>query len=128
MPGSPIPVDADATPNYNPAQHAAYHNALAGFYNADANGAGGISTKTTTYTATASDACILADAATAGFTITLPAVAAGRQLTVKKIDSSVNLVTVAPASGLIDGAANDVVSVQWQARTYISNGTNWFRI
>lgn len=125
---SPLPVDADASPNYTPAQHATYHNALAAFHNADANGAGGVSTKTANYTATATDACVLADATTAGFTVTLPAVVAGRQLTVKKLDSTVNLVTVAPASGTIDGAANDVISVQWQSRTYISNGTNWYRI
>lgn len=88
---------------------------------------GAVSTKTANYTATSADAVVLADSTSATFTVTLPAVASGRQLIVKHI-GAVNNVTVAPASGLIDGAATDTLTVQYQARTYISDGTNWWRV
>ena len=87
-----------------------------------------VQTKTANYTALATDNMVLANAASAPFTVTLPAVAAGQMLVVKKIDSSLNAVTVAPASGTIDGAANLVMNVQWQARTFVSDGSNWFLI
>jgi hypothetical protein len=125
---TPIPVDADATPNYTPAQHATWHNAFAAFYNAALKGAGLTDTKTGNYTVLVTDAVVFCDASSGAFTVTLPAVAAGLMVAVKKIDSSANIVTIAPASGLIDGSATDAITVQWQARTYVSNGTNWFKV
>jgi hypothetical protein len=87
-----------------------------------------VATKTAAYTAVTTDNLLLADATTAAFTITLPAVAAGQLLTVKKIDSTANAVTISPASGTIDGAATDSIAIQWQARTYVSDGTNWLKV
>lgn len=86
-----------------------------------------VQTKTTTYTALASDNLVLADATSAPFTVTLPAVASGQMLIVKKIDGTGNMVTVVGASGTVDGAPDDRLWAQWQAQTYISDGTNWFR-
>jgi len=87
-----------------------------------------VQTKTANYTATPLDNVVFANAATGAFTVTLPAVASGQQLIVKKIDATTNLVTVAPASGTIDGAANMALGVQWQSRTFVSDGQNWFMV
>ena len=87
--------------------------------------AGTVVTKTTTYTA-ASGELVLASASGGAFTVTLPAVAAGAVCTVKKTDSSANAVTVSPASGTIDGAATQQVTVQYESLDFISDGTNWF--
>jgi len=94
----------------------------------DGFGAGAIQSKTANYTALSTDGIILADASSGAFTITLPAVAVGESLIVKKIDSSVNYVTVSPASGTIDGDASVIIGVQWRSLTFVSNGTNWFLI
>lgn len=95
---------------------------------ANGYGAGALQTKTSNYTALTTDGLILVDCTSGAVTITLPAVAVGRSLIVKKIDSTINAVTIAPASGLIDGAANVALANQWQARTLVSNGTDWFNI
>jgi len=100
----------------------------AGADGSDGIGGGNVQTKTAAYTILSTDGLILADATTASFNLTAPAVSAGRIFTVKKIDPTVNVVTVLPASGLIDGAANVAIGTQWSARTFISNGTDWFLI
>lgn len=64
--------------------------------------------------------------ATAAFTVTLPAASAGKSVVVKKVDASANVVTVAPASGTIDGAGTSTLTAQWQSKEFISDGTNWF--
>ena len=85
-------------------------------------------TKTAAYTLTATDSVILADATAAAFTVTLPSPSgiSGRQYTIKKIDASANAVTIASASGNIDGAATKILSAQWQAAQMVSDGVNWF--
>jgi hypothetical protein len=109
------------------------------FLTSDANGVaswgavsvspGAIQSKTTTYTALSSDAVVLADATSGGFTITLPAVSAGRTLIVKRVDTiSANIVTVVPASGTIDGSASDTLNAQWQSRTYVSSASAWYKV
>ncbi|MDP3785966.1 MAG: hypothetical protein Q8R05_00195, partial [Candidatus Omnitrophota bacterium] len=68
------------------------------------------------------------DGTAAAFSITLPAASGntGRSYTIKKIDSSVNAVTVDPnAAETIDGAATYALSAQWKYVTAVSNGTNW---
>jgi hypothetical protein len=93
--------------------------------------ANSIATKTVGYTATASDYTLLGDATAAAFTITLPAVAAcpGRIYNIKKIDSSVNAVTIdGNVSETIDGALTKVLSAQWESVTIQNNGTSWFII
>jgi len=87
-----------------------------------------LATKTTAYTLTATDSVILADATAAAFTVTLPSAVgiAGRQYTIKKVDSSANAVTIASAAGNIDGAATKTLSAQWQAARVVSDGANWF--
>jgi hypothetical protein len=78
------------------------------------------------YTATDADEIILAYGTT---TITLPAPAtagAGRKYTVKNI--STGTITVTPASGVVDGAANVTLPTQWQSRQFVTNGTAWYTV
>ena len=88
-----------------------------------------ISTKTAAYTATATDYTILANATTAAFSVTLPASVAGQIYIIKKIDSSVNAVTVATTtSQTIDGVTTRVLPNQYDSLTVIGDGTNWYQI
>jgi len=87
-----------------------------------------LATKTAAYTLTATDSTILADATTAALTVTLPTPVgiSGRQYTIKKIDSSVNVVAIASAAGTIDGAATKALSASGQVARVVSDGQNWF--
>jgi len=90
-----------------------------------------IRTITATTTLVIGDKTILADATSAAIVTNLPAAAStvGQIITVKKIDASVNTVTIDPnASELIDGATTNVLSTQWASLTFQSNGTSWFII
>lgn len=92
-------------------------------------------TKTTTYTVTTSDggALINANATSAGFTITLPSLAtvaaSGQSMAVKiiKTDSSVNVVTVAPATGDTIGGESARKLINQNGYMVISSasGKNW---
>lgn len=91
---------------------------------------GATTTKTTTYTALSTDYFIAGNASGGAFTITLPAASSnpGKTLIVKKIDSSVNAVTIARAgSDTIDGGTSIAMGIQYQAQTLISNGSSsWY--
>lgn len=91
----------------------------------------GIVTKTANYTATATDHTILCDATGGAFTITLPAAAShtGRIYAIKKIDASVNAVTIdGNASETIDGALTQVIATQYTNLQIQSDGANWWII
>jgi len=93
---------------------------------ASGGGGGGIAPRAVTAATTAAASeLVLANATTATFAVTLPAHASGTQVVVKKIDSSTNIVTITPPSGLIDGLASYPLNVQYAALTVISDGTNW---
>lgn len=85
-------------------------------------------TKTAAYTSTASDDYLLADGASAAFTITLHAAAtATKPLTIKRINSGANNITIDPnASETVDGATTRVLTQQYESVTMVSNGSNWF--
>lgn len=84
--------------------------------------------KTANYTAVAGD-FVIANAATSGFTVTLPAVANGALVSVKKVDSSVNGVLVVGQGGvLIDDQSSIAINSQWQSQDFFSDGTKWYRI
>jgi uncharacterized metal-binding protein len=61
-------------------------------------------------------------------TITLPTVTSnsGYRVHIKRLGTA--NVTVSPASGTIDGAANQVLSIQYSAYTLTTDGTNWYII
>ena len=85
-------------------------------------------TKTSAYAATASDQTILGNATTGSFSVTLPTSVGitGKIYIVKKVDSSVNTVTIATTSAqTIDGAASKVLSYQYDGMQVQSDGANW---
>lgn len=86
-----------------------------------------VSTKTSAYTITGTDDVILADGAGGAFSVTLPtAVGVTKPFRIKRINSGSNNITVATTSAqTIDGAANYVISQQYESITVVSNGTNW---
>ena len=72
---------------------------------------------------------ILGDASGGAITLTLPAAsaAAGREYRVTKSDSSSNTVTVARAGGdTIDGQTSVALGSQYEALSFVSDGSNWF--
>jgi hypothetical protein len=84
--------------------------------------------KTADYLATSNDEIIAADASTGpSVTITLPDATGlqGRQYTVKKTDSSAFHVIVATTGALIDGFPTQSLTVQYEALTVVSDGSNW---
>lgn len=90
-----------------------------------------VTTQSTTYTAVPAFPIILADASGAGFTITLPTAASStnQKFTIKKIDSSVNVVTIqGNGAETIDGVNTQTLNAQWQSYVMVSNGTSWFLI
>lgn len=78
------------------------------------------------YTAVVNDV-VLFDASGGACTCTLPTAAnsTDERVTVKKTDSSANLVTV---SGTIDGVSNYVIADQNESETFVSDGSGWYRI
>ena len=81
------------------------------------------------YTATVNDAFIPVDASSAAVTVTLKpaAEAKGKRLTIKKIDSSVNAVTVdGDGAETIDDSATAVISSQYDSICVMSDGTEWW--
>lgn len=92
-----------------------------------------ITTITANTTLTAANQTILCNAAGGSVTITLPSAASVCDsdvcsvFDVKKIDSTVNSCTVVVSGGaLIDGSATSFMTAQYEARTYQSNGTQYW--
>jgi len=72
-------------------------------------------------------AVVLADASINAINMTLPAPLAGQVITIKRTNSNANTVTITPPSGsTIDGAANKVLTVQYQSITVVCDGANYF--
>lgn len=89
---------------------------------------GAFAAKTGAYTLTGTDGTVTANASTGAFSLTLPTSvgATGRIYTLKKIDSSANVVTVATTSSqTIDGATTRALSLQYDGITVQSDGANW---
>lgn len=83
--------------------------------------------KTANYTA-ANESVILVDASSGSVTINLPAASglSGREYTIKKIDSSTNIVTVDANGGeTIDGILTKLLYTENESVTIICDGTNW---
>jgi len=89
-----------------------------------------VTTKTTAYTAVAgTDKIILCNASGGLLAIGLPAVSGntGISFTIKKIDSSVNVVEIdADGSETIDGLTSQIISVQYQSITVFCDGSTWW--
>ncbi len=79
------------------------------------------------YTATVDDRVLLADAASGGITVTLPATTGinGREYIIKKIDASANAVTITGTSGeTIDGQPTLVLTGQWQSVLLVASSSS----
>jgi len=89
-----------------------------------------VGTVTGTYSINANDFLILSNASAGPVTVNLPAASAskGRELTVKKVDSTTaNAVTIAAnGSDLIDGQATIAINQQYQSYTIVCDGTGWY--
>jgi len=79
------------------------------------------------YTITTDDRTILADATAGPITIELPAPANSGPYYVKKIDSTVNHVTIAtPGSETVDGAASFALECEAESVRLEPDGSDWF--
>jgi hypothetical protein len=66
---------------------------------------------------------------TGGITVTLPAVASGKVITIKKKDSAAGVVTIQRGgSATIDGATTKALYHQYESMTLACDGTDWFII
>jgi len=85
-------------------------------------------TTNSTYAVATTDHIVLADATSGAITVNLPAASTtGRELVVKKVDSSANAVTIdGNGAETIDGATTQVISVQYDAVKIVSDGTEWW--
>lgn len=84
--------------------------------------------KTANYTLVNTDNVVTGDASSAAFTLTLPTAAsnAGRIFLLKKIDSSVNAITIATTSSqTIDGVTTRKLCTKNEFYKVVSDGTNW---
>jgi len=82
---------------------------------------------TAAHTATVSE-FVLADTTLAGFTVTLPPSASSNQaeINIKKIDSTVNVVTVdGDGTETIDGDLTISITTQYESVTLFCDGSNW---
>ena len=85
----------------------------------------------TTYTITANDTVIIANAASNNVTVTLPTASTvtGYRYYIKRKDSSANVVTVTRSgSDVIDGASSQTLDQQYTSMTVVSDGANWYII
>lgn len=84
---------------------------------------------TTTYPATENDHVILV-APAAPFTITLPAASAmiGKQVIIKRTNTTTHTITLTPVSGLIETAASATLTTSLQRRAYYSDGVAYWEI
>lgn len=87
-------------------------------------------TVTTTFTAATANV-ILADGTGGAFTVTLPSATSSTNIeyTIKKIDSSANVITIkGNSSDNIDGSNTQLLNSQYQSLTVVCDGTQWFVI
>lgn len=92
----------------------------------------GVLTKTANYVALGTDDIILANAVGGSFSVTLPAALGllGKKLTINKVDTSANSVTILRSgSDLILGEVSQVYIAPYTSVTWVSDGvSNWYAI
>lgn len=90
----------------------------------------GVRTLTTSPTTlAATDEVVLVDTSAVTHTITLPAVAAGRRITIKDSGNNAatrNITVNRGGTSLIDGATSQTINTNYGRLDLVSNGTNWF--
>ncbi len=85
---------------------------------------------TSAYTVTALDEVIEADATSGAYAVTLPtAVGRSRRVTIVKVDSTTNAITITPQSGqTIDGASSIIIAAEWGSVTLSPSPTGSWRL
>ena len=81
---------------------------------------------TTTATISSDYTVVLDDTAGALVTVTLPPVSAGALHTIKKLESSFDVVVEGDGAENIDGAANATLTTQYESITVVGSATAWF--
>lgn len=103
---------------------------VAGPTGADAIGSTvNVSTKNASYTVLSTDKLLLGDCSSNPIIFTLPAASSssGRVFLFKKIDSTINLMTIqGNGADLIDGSNTFLITVQYASIMLISDGTQWY--
>lgn len=88
--------------------------------------------QTGTVTVSSSAYYVGVDSSGGAVTVNLPAAVQGKKIVVKdeggQCSQALKSISIVPASGTIDGAANYSMIVNYEALTLVSNGTNWFII
>lgn len=87
-----------------------------------------VRTEASAYTLTTDDDVVLCNTSGGGFTATLPTASGntGKKFTIKKYDTSVNVLVIdGDGAETIDGAATVSLTAAWQRITVISDGSNW---
>lgn len=88
-----------------------------------------VAAKAASFTVDSKAATFIVDATAAAVVATLPTAARAkkRRVTIKKVDASVNTVTIDGAGAeTIEGAATLVISAQYGSYTIQSNGVTWW--
>jgi hypothetical protein len=100
----------------------------------EVNGAMGMSAtavKTANYAPAITDGIVRCDPSAGGFNVALLAPSASianRLHWIKNVTSSTNTITVVPASGTIDGAANKTITTAYGSMRVWCDGSNWFTL
>jgi len=79
------------------------------------------------YSALSTDEVLYADATSGNITITLPAGLDGQRVSVSKVDSSANTVTIAGTSENVNGSTI-VLTTQYESKMIQFTGTEWVTI
>lgn len=88
-----------------------------------------VQSKTASYTVQEIDGLVLIDTTAGNVTVTLPDVKyKGNRYTVKRVTAGANTLTIQGASGNVDGAGSTTIATQYQAKTFVSDGTNWWTV
>ncbi len=85
------------------------------------------STKTSAYTAAASDSTVLADASGGAFQITLPTAVGcqGRQYTIRRTGATNNVTVGGTSAQTLDGVTTKTLGSQYATLTVQSDNANW---
>ncbi|MGB0870121.1 MAG: hypothetical protein ACPGSD_11050 [Flavobacteriales bacterium] len=88
-----------------------------------------VTEQTSNYVMQDVDEIVLMDANSGNRTVTLPSSPVkGKRITIKKIDGSLNTVTIDGNGNNLDGNPNKIISVPFQFYEYVYSGTAWFLI
>jgi hypothetical protein len=116
---SPVPVTASSIPSWIRAAATVINNLQQAVGTVTRRA---VRTVATDYTFVSADYLVLIDATAGAVTVTLPAVVVGKQIAVKRIDGSANVVTIA---GPVNGVTSQTLAAQWAGLSLIGATSGW---